>query len=292
MSTLTKVLIVLLTISSIFLCGIVVTYVANAENFREKFNNQRTRYQAAVQNAENAKKQLNQTIEQANQLGKNLKDQINKLNIQVDQLETQLVEAQRRATEAVAQENAWRDINTRFLNTNEELRNLLQEKLAELNKVDARRIEGEKELEETTASLIEKMAIIMDLETKSKQLLEEKTSLQNRLNQLMQRTGKVIAATPMVTPIIDKAQVAPQAVDIGLKGKITEVNLETNLAEISIGAANGVKESMRFHTIRGDKFICDIVILDVQPEKAVGTIELINVTKEQPKVGDNVNTNL
>ena len=32
MSTLTKVLIVLLTVFSIFLCGIVVTYVANADN--------------------------------------------------------------------------------------------------------------------------------------------------------------------------------------------------------------------------------------------------------------------
>ena len=37
MSTLTKVLIVLLTIASIFLCGIVVTYVASAENYKDKW---------------------------------------------------------------------------------------------------------------------------------------------------------------------------------------------------------------------------------------------------------------
>ena len=37
MSTLTKVLIVLLTVSSIFLCGIVVTYVASANDYREKW---------------------------------------------------------------------------------------------------------------------------------------------------------------------------------------------------------------------------------------------------------------
>ncbi len=36
MSTLTKVLIVLLTVFSLFLSGIVVTFVANAENFRKK----------------------------------------------------------------------------------------------------------------------------------------------------------------------------------------------------------------------------------------------------------------
>ena len=47
MSNLTKVLIVLLTISSIFLCGIVVTYVANADNYRQKYDNLRNDRDAA-----------------------------------------------------------------------------------------------------------------------------------------------------------------------------------------------------------------------------------------------------
>ncbi len=70
------------------------------------------------------------------------------------------------------------------------------------------------------------------------------------------------------------------------------MNLESSLAEISIGAASGVKANMKFHVTRADKFICDIVILDVEPEKAVGTLELMDVTQEQPKAGDNVSTNL
>ena len=37
MSPLTKILIVLLTLSSIFLCGIVVTYVGNADNYKEQY---------------------------------------------------------------------------------------------------------------------------------------------------------------------------------------------------------------------------------------------------------------
>ena len=120
------------------------------------------------------------------------------------------------------------------------------------------------------------------------QLLEEKTALQSGLNQSMQRTGKIITAPP-ITTTTDRAQVAPPAVDIGLKGRINAVNLETNLAEISIGAANGVKQGMRFHAIRGDKFICDIVIFEVDPDKAIGKLELI---QETPKAGDIVSTNL
>ncbi len=68
--------------------------------------------------------------------------------------------------------------------------------------------------------------------------------------------------------------------------------MDNSLAEISIGGANGVKQNMKFHVTRADKFICDIVILDVEPENAIGTLELMDVTKEQPKAGDAVSTNL
>jgi len=292
LSTLTKVLIVLLTISSIFLCGIVVTYVSNAENYRQMYNKLKADKNAAVENEKNAKKQLNLAIEEAGKREQLLKENINALKIQVGKLETQLAEAKRKADEAVAQENTWRDINTKFLSTNEDLRKLLEDKLAELKSVDARRIQGDKELKETTATLIQKMAIIDSLEKQSKLLLEEKTDLQNQLGTQLQKTGQTVATPVTVTPLKETARVAMPAVDIGLNGLVTTVDMENSLAEISIGGANGVKQNMKFHVTRADKFICDIVILDVEPENAIGTLELMDVTKEQPKAGDNVSTNL
>jgi hypothetical protein len=87
---------------------------------------------------------------------------------------------------------------------------------------------------------------------------------------------------------------APPAKDIDLSGSITEVDLKNLLAEISIGEADGVREGMRFHLTRGDKFICDIVILDVWPEKAVGWLDLVQEDQPQvqPRVNDRVSTNL
>jgi hypothetical protein len=247
---------------------------------------------AAVENEKNAKKQLNTAIEEAGKREQLLKENINALTIQVGQLNTKLTEAQRKATAAVAQENIWRDINTKFLSTNEDLRKLLENKLGELKSVDARRIQGDKELKETTATLIEKMAIIDSLQRQTKLLLEEKTDLQNELGKFLQPSGQAVAAPVSVTALKETARVAVPAVDIGLNGLVTTVDLENSLAQISIGAANGVKQNMKFHVTRADKFICDIVILDVEPEKAIGTLELMDVTKEQPKAGDNVSTNL
>jgi len=292
LSTLTKVLIVLLTIASIFLCGIVVTYVSNAENYRQMYNKLKADKDAAVENEKNAKKQLNLAIEEADKREQLLKENINALTIQVGQLNTKLTEAQRKASQAVTQENIWRDINTKFLSTNEDLRKLLEGKLAELKSVDARRIQGDKELKETTATLIEKMAIIDSLQRQTKLLLEEKTDLQNELGKYLQPSGQAVAAPVSVTAVKETARVAVPAVDIGLNGSITTVDLENSLAQISIGSADGVKQNMKFHVTRADKFICDIVILDVEPEKAIGTLELMDVTKEQPKAGDNVSTNL
>ena len=292
MSTLTKVLIVLLTISSIFLCGIVVTYVANADNYRERYNNQRIKYDAAVRNEESAKKQLNLAIEEAGRREQKLKDDNNALKIQVGQLNTDLTEAKRRADEKDLLANKWEDLTTEFTKTNERQRQWLEDTLAKLKAIEVEQIKGDKELKETTAALIEKMTIIETLEKQSRLLLEEKTYLQNELDKLLRQSGRAVAPPVPVTPTKEKVRVAPPTVDISLEGLITTVDLENSLAEISIGAASGVKPNMKFHVTRADKFICDIVILDVEPEKAIGTLELMDVTKEQPKAGDNVSTNL
>jgi hypothetical protein len=247
---------------------------------------------AAEENEKNAQKQLNSAIEEAGKQEQALKKNISDLKIQVDQLETQLAEANRKADEAVAQENVWKVLSDDFLTANKDLQTILQGKLDELTSVDARRIQGDKELIETTDTLIQKMAIIDSLEKQLKLQLEEKTDLQSQLGSRLQRSGQTVAPTVTVTPLKETARVATPAVDIGLNGLITTVDMDNSLAEISIGGANGVKQNMKFHVTRADKFICDIVILDVEPENAIGTLELMDVTKEQPKAGDTVSTNL
>ena len=78
----------------------------------------------------------------------------------------------------------------------------------------------------------------------------------------------------------------------GLKGLVTAVDLKNKLASISTGTADGVKEGMKFQVTRGDKFICDIIIIDTDAEDAVGVLELLDFAKEQPKPGDTLTTNL
>ena len=293
MSTLTKVLIVLLTVASIFLCGIVVTYVANADNYKEKYDNLNSNYQAAKRNEDNAKTQLNNTIEEKDRNAEQLGQQIASLGEKINKLETDLATTERERDNANRKVNDWAVIVMDFSKTLENYENLLKNALAERDSKETELIKQDKELKDTTAALMENMAIVKQLQEESKRLLEEKTELQNKLDQYLRQFGKAIAEPMPVTAIQEAVRLAPPTRDIDLSGSITEVELKNLLAEVSIGTADGVKEGMRFHLTRGDKFICDIVILDVWPERAVGWIELLqDQPQNQPQVNDKVSTNL
>ena len=288
MSTLTKVLIILLTIFSIFLCGIVVTYVANANNYKQKYDSLQTEFQAARRNAENADKRLNETIKVTDQQKTELTGEIASLKIKIGELEGRIRDTEREKAALLQRVDGFAAEVATFTKTNENQTSLLEDTIKTWKSVEATLIKEQSQHKETAMVLLEKMAIIATLEEQNKQLLEQKTELQAKLDQLLRQYGKVIAPPTPITPTKGEVRLAVPTKAIGLKGTVTAVDSKNSLAEISIGSASGVKENMKFHVIRSDEFICDILILDVDAEKAVGILDLV---QKQPKVGDLVSTN-
>jgi len=289
LSTLTKILIVLLTLSSIFLCGIVVTYVANADNYRQKYDDLKTDKDSLSKKVEDLTKQVNENIGQKKQVENKLSSEITSLKAEKGELQTNLDNAEREKAALLQKVNSWTSITKDFYQTNDKQGQLLKNTLDELNKVQAEQIRQHKELNETTTALVEKIAIIETLEAENKRLLEEKTELQNKLDRFLQPIGKTAAAAVPVTPREEAARPATTERDIALQGLVTAVDLKNSMATISIGTADGVKEGMRFHVTRGNEFLCDILIIDADTKEAVGVLELV---QQQPNVGDTVSTNL
>ncbi len=292
MSTLTKILMVLLTITAIFLSGIVVTYVASADNYRQKYDSLYVRYQTEQGKRTSIEEQLGKTTEQANRFEKELNDKVASLNIQVEQLKSELDKAEREKSQLLQRVDGFAAEVATFTKTNQDQRSLLENTINTWKSVEANLIKEQSEHKETARLLLERLAVLTTLEEKNKRLLEENTVLQTRLDQLLRQHGKVVAPPSPVTPIKEKAQPVqvPSATrEIGLKGRIVNVDTKNKMAEISIGKAHGVEESMRFHVTRGDQFICDIVIVDVEPEKAIGRLELVQY---EPQPGDTISTNL
>ena len=291
MSTLTKVLIVLLTVFSIFLCGIVVTYVANAENYRQTADSQRSQVQSMRQARDKAMEDLEQQKQATEQLKADLDQQISDLKVAMTELQGQFDAVKRDNTlkeKQVANQTAAVMLANQAATEQTRLFENVQQEIETLRAEQTKRT---KELNETTQTLLDKMAIIAQLEENNRQLLESKQELETRLNRVLQQYGKVAARPETVTPTRAVAQpTPPRAVrKIDLDGKVTGVDAKNRLAEISIGTAAGVRQDMKFHVTRGEQFVCDILIFEVYPDKAVGILDLIQI---EPRVGDAVTTNL
>ncbi len=289
MSKLTKILIVLLAVSSIVLSAIVVVYVANADNYRRKSDTLQSQYNAAVEREKEAKRELEDRKKKYQQQEDALNNKMASLQAEYIQLETKLKDAEREKAVLLQKVDSWTSITKDFYATNDKQGQLLNNTLEELKKAQAEKIQTTKELNETSNTLIEKMAIIETLEAEKRRLIEAKAELQSQVDKYLQPIGRRVEAPVPVTPERTRVlPVMPRTKDIGLKGLVKEVDLKNSLARISLGSADGVKDQMTFHVTRGDEFICDIVIIDVDAEESVGILKLV---QQPPKANDSVSTN-
>jgi len=290
LSTLTKVLIVLLTVFSIFLCGIVVTYVANADDQAKLASTQRRRADSAERLAEDSVSDLDAAKAAFQQAQEGLQTKMKELGITISDLQAQLDMVKRENAQLVQKVT---DMGAAVKLANETQASQMQQAQASQQDVVALRSDQtrlDRELKESNQLLMEKMAVVVQLEAKNKQLIEANQELETRLNQYLQQYGKAAAAPKPVTPTRAIVQPAPPATkDIALNGSITDLDLKNKLAEISIGRAAGVKQDMKFHVTRGQQFVCDIVILVVDADKAVGVLDLVQA---EPRKGDTCTTNL
>ena len=289
MSTLTKVLIVLLSLSSIFLCGTVVTYVGNANNYKELYDE--AQKEMAVLEAEMASTQLlyNEQVEAVGDLKKEFNERIQKLEDAKGTLMADLRNAERASLQYQARADSWQGILTGSEQTIGKLVVSLEAARQVLDKVRKDDIEESKEFNELTDRLYETMVLLQALQADKQRLLEEKSGLEEQLGRAAGgRPGIGEALWNIVTPVKDSAKPAvsmPETTD--LKGLVSEVG--ESLVTVSIGLADGVKKDMRFHVTRGDEFICDVVITHVDTNKAAGVLDL---KLDQPKIGDTVSTKL
>ncbi len=289
MSTLTKVLIVLLTLSSIFLTGIVVTYVSTSDNYKKQYEEEKANSQAIMGKNAALIRQRNEQTAVQQRLVDDLNEKIQQLQIEKNQLQAKLSNIERSRAELEERISGYAAVITGFNQTVSDMAQSLRLARNELDNLREQRATDRKYLNEITATLDEKIVELESLEAERRRLLEEKVTLENWLEQFAGGTGKEVEKTQAVTPEKDKASTAwPTTDQVSLQAVISDVDLKNSLITISIGSADGVREGHRFHVTRGDVFVCDILITDVDPDQAAGVMELVQF---QPRIGDNAATN-
>ncbi len=289
MSTLTKVLIVLLSLFSIFLCGTVVTYVGNANSYKALYEKAQGEMTVLAAERASAQLQYNEQVDVVASLKKGFNERIQLLEEEKGKLVGDLRNAERASLQYQARADSWQGILTGFEQTIGNLEVSLKATRQELDKIRKDDIQESKEFNELTAAYYETMVQLQALQADKRQLLEEKSGLEEQLNLAAGgRAAVVKAGGNVVTPARGPARAAvfmPETTD--LKGLVAEVG--ESLVSVSIGSADGVKKDMRFHVTRGDEFICDVVITHVDTNMAAGVLDL---KLDQPKIGDTVSTKL
>jgi hypothetical protein len=295
LSTLTKIFIILLTLSSLFLCGFVVQYVAYAENFKKLYNDAKGNVSRLENDKKSLAKQLQDETASRQSLADSKNSQITALQTRTTELQDSVKKLDLEKSALQAQIDKLQSENTTLATASKVQTNIADTVSKELTQVKSDLITEKKKYDEVAIALLDRESYLNLLEGDKKRLLEEKTSLEKKLSKFMQPYGQKAVAEQPITPQRDKAQpVQPTtttatAVEIGLKARVTAVDMKRTLAKISIGEADGVKKGMRFHISRGGEYICDIFIIDVAAEEAVGSLELV---QQEPKQGDTAATNL
>ncbi len=282
MSTLTKILIVLLSLFSLFLCGTVVTYIGTAKNYKSAYEELNTELAASRDKNKSYQQQLEEKKRQMDELSSKLDSEIAQLKADKTKTEQDLKDIQLAKT---ALEEKVQSLTSSALEVEKTVGGMaesLKQTRTELDQARAEGVKLSKNLSDITASLEEKMAQLQSLDAERKRLLEEKTKLEQQIS----GKGGSAAAIEPVTVVPDSATKAiegPPAV--ALQGAITAV--DGSLVTLSVGSADGVTKDTIFHIIRSDTFICDVKITDVDTETSAGTTQLV---QQEPKVGDMAST--
>ncbi len=109
-----------------------------------------------------------------------------------------------------------------------------------------------------------------------RQLQQQRYALEQQVADLSEQVQAVRAGTltpTAVGPQLDKAVALTPPATQPIRGKVQE--LQGKMAQISVGAADGVKQGMRFVIYRGGEYLGDLQIELVEPNRSAGTLTLV-----------------
>ena len=286
MSTLTKILVVLLSLFSIFLCGMMVTFVGSAKNYKSLYEEQ-TKLAQYTQ-AELVKKDefFNAQAGKYKDLEAKLQENILALEAEKNKLVADLRKAERLSVQYQDQADSWKGVMTGFEQSVRGLQASLQQTQQQLDTARSQGITDRKELNQITADLYAKIVQLQSLEAERRRLLEQKTELEKQIDTI---GTDAPAKTNPVTQRVGTATPAASSDTVGANVKGVVMDVSESLVHLSVGSADGVRENMVLHITRGDVFLCDVMVTNVDINQSAGILQLV---KQRPQVGDTASTEL
>lgn len=273
----------MLSVFSLLLVGMVVAFVGNSNNYKAWYEEQKTLNAVMQGTVTEATRQYNELVKKSGELQKKLQDDILNLKAEKDLLASELRKSERLSMQYQNQANSMTSVLAGFDQSVKNLLASLNKTQEELDQARAEGIKSQKELNQMTSDLYEKIVQLQSADAERRRLLEQKTEREGQVGTVGTPREIIAPVTPLPNQMASPAATAPVGTDI--KGLIVEV--EGNLVTLSVGSADGVSKNMVFHVTRGERFVCDVIITNVDINRSAGTLDLV---VQQPQVNDIAST--
>ncbi len=270
MSTLTKVFALLVAILSIFLCGSQVTFMTTAQNYKNKFEDQKTIAEAANLAALAAQEELANFRENQAALAISLRKSLGNLQGILDSQGRELAAARKDSAVQVSRANTAVEVVDALSKSVDNMQSSQKTIWDAHNKSRAEKIEALTQYIELTRKHNQARAEIQNLTDTLDRRTEQVAHLHETVSTLKSQMDAVKVASEEFRSDKDVIMTPPQLLGVPIRGEVMEIR--DNKIAISVGSSSGVQENMRFWIVRGENFLGNLDIIHVRADQAVGNL--------------------
>ena len=279
MNFLTKAFVVLVTFLSVLLVALLVPFVANTQNFRERIEDLEQAKEAAELRAEQQAAEISALESEQSQQVANLTAAKEELRSKVSDLQDQLDQV-RAARRQLATENEQLKAGRVRLSTAVKQQGEIMEAL-------------QTELKNRRENMLEKQTRAIQLADRNNELQSQRESLKRKVRHLQEQMTRLeernteleskLARLPddVRRRHIQKADAAgaerPSYMPQGpIHGQVTRVDTRDGqtFVQLNVGEQDGVERNMKFWVHRGDTFLGTVLVTAVEVDSAAGKVEL------------------
>ena len=287
MSNLTKVFVLLVSLLAIFLCGVVITFVSNVDDWRGVAEEEASIKEAAQLYAETVETAKRREMERYLAQVQRLKEGNITMLARVAELSRTLDSESLARAEAEKKVGSVVELGRSVQQANENLLAVEQNLQAELGRAYGARTTAEAQMIGLNQQLNIERAKTEQLESLRRRKEEEIYELENENARIRRQLQEMTVTAKEFRPAEDLVSMTQMAAPAGvpIRGEIMDIRNGT--ASISVGSASGVREGTKFQVVRSGLYVASLEVQMVEATQAAGS--LVNIQGEVV-AGDKVTT--
>ena len=285
MSTVSKIMVVVVLVLSVCFSAISLALFAQRANWHALYDAQVTKAQTAAQEADAKIKDLNAKLSNSQSECERIKADNDNLNGSIQNLTQDIEEAKSRATQ---QETLAKEKDDQLAKLQEKVDNMIRE-IAALNEKMRRDSQTLLEIKTDYENIVNQLTNLRD---KNNDLLVKLKSAHRALEAAKTRNEELTFALNTYKEKFGEAVVETKPKSL-VRAHVLAVNLDAGVVMLSVGKDDNVELGMEFILHRGNVYLCKVKVDTMYPDSCVAHIVPASLADENVKIniGDNAFTN-